>query len=68
MCVDCTFKPTRKLDRDILCLLNQSKTPGRCGFPLANPQKGLSRDFVPKSMIAKYINLFYICSGNLSFW
>ena len=45
--MDCAFKSTKKLHRDILDWLNKSKTPGNCGFPLANLQKGLSLDFVP---------------------
>jgi hypothetical protein len=41
----------------ILDLLNQSKTPGRCGFPLANPHKGESLHFVPESNPDNILNL-----------
>ena len=41
-CFDCPFKSAIKLDHDILGFLNKSKTPGHCGFPLANPHKGQS--------------------------
>jgi hypothetical protein len=37
LCVDCTFRSTKKLDQDILDLLNKYKISGLCGFPLANP-------------------------------
>ena len=47
--VDCAFKSTQELSRDILGWPNKSKIPGHCGFPLANPQFGQSRDFVPES-------------------
>jgi hypothetical protein len=32
-------------------LLNKPKTLGRCGFPLAIPQKGASLGFVPDENI-----------------
>jgi hypothetical protein len=35
------------LNHDILGFLNQSKTPGHCGFPLANLQSAESLHFVP---------------------
>ena len=34
--VDCAFKATRNLNRDILDSLNKSKMPDNCGFPWTN--------------------------------
>jgi hypothetical protein len=52
------------MDRDNLDLLNKSKTPGYCGFPLANLQKGPSVYCVPKSNPFNSLILLYICSAN----
>ena len=49
LCVDCTFKSTKKVDCDIEGLLDKPKIPRNCIFPLANPHSGESVDFVPKS-------------------
>ena len=46
---DRTHKTTKKLDLDLLGLLNKSKIPGNCGFPLANLHSVESVDVVPKS-------------------
>jgi hypothetical protein len=46
------FQIHQKVHLDILDSLNKPKASGNCGFPLANPQKGPSIDFVPKSIIA----------------
>ncbi len=35
--VDCTSKFTKKLNRDILNLLNKPEIPSTCRFPLTNP-------------------------------
>jgi hypothetical protein len=40
-------KPTKKSNRDILDMLSKPKTPGHCGFPLANLHKGKSLHNVP---------------------
>ena len=40
-----------KMNHDILDLLDKSKTPGCCGFHLANLHKGKSLHFVPFSQI-----------------
>jgi hypothetical protein len=63
-CLDCTFKSTRKLTREISYSLNQSKTPGQCGFPLTNPQKGPSVYCVPESNPLNPLLLLCICSSN----
>jgi len=52
-CLDCAFKSTKKLDRDNLDLLDKPKTPGHCGFPLANLYFELSMDYVPKSNVLR---------------
>ena len=57
------FKSTIKLVRDILAFLNKYKTPGQCGFPLTNPQKGSSLGFVPQSNLLNCLKLYYIFSG-----
>jgi len=48
--VDYAIKSIKKLDWDILDLLDKSKTLGHCGFPLANPQKMPMIYFVPESI------------------
>ena len=63
--VDCSFKSTKKLIRDILVLPNKSKILGHCMFPMANLQKGSSLGFVPKSNSSNILILLYICTVNL---
>jgi hypothetical protein len=55
------------LNNDILNLLNKSKTPGLCGFPLANPHSGESLYFVPDENIGKDIGELCIRRGILKF-
>jgi hypothetical protein len=56
------------VNNENLDLLNKSKTPGHCGFFLANPQRGPMTDFVsPKVLedrqdIEYYINESSICT------
>jgi hypothetical protein len=45
------FQTHPKMNHDILGLLDKSKTPGRCGFPLANPHSGESRDFASSLIV-----------------
>ena len=54
----------QKLNHDILGLLYKTIISGTCGFPLANPQKGPSIDFVPASNICNHLKLYYICFFN----
>ena len=44
-----TFKSTKKLNYCKLGSLNKPKTPGHCGFALANVHSAKSVDFVPTS-------------------
>ena len=48
-------------------MLNKSKIPGHCGFPLANPQFDQSRDFVPEENIGENLDQFCIREGNLKY-
>ncbi len=64
-CVGYAFKPTKKLNHDILGFLNKSKTTGHCGFPLTNLHSGECVYYVPKSNPANYFDSFYVCSKNL---
>ncbi len=50
------FKSTKKLYSEILGFLNKPKTPGHCGFPLANLHFELSMDYVPEeNMCTTYL-------------
>ena len=51
--MDCTFKSTKKWNRDILGLLNKPITPRKCVFPQANLHFKLSVDYVPDGEIWK---------------
>jgi hypothetical protein len=51
-----------KLDLDISGSPDKSITPGNCGFPLANLQKGPGIDFVPASNPMNQLILLCICS------
>ena len=61
------FQISQKLDHDFLNLLNQSKIPGHCGFALANPHSGESRDFVPEENIGKNLEELCIRWGSLKY-
>ena len=61
------FQIHKIFNHDILGLLDKSKIPGHCGFPLANPHSGESVDFVPKSNPSNILILLYICSANPQF-
>jgi hypothetical protein len=58
--VNCNFKSIKKLHRDILDLLNKSKTPSHCRFTLANLHFAESLDVVPyvasESILLKTLN------------
>ena len=41
------------MNHDISGSLNKPKTPGHCGFPLANLYFELSMDYVPKSNVLR---------------
>ena len=62
--MDFAFKPTKKLNHDILGSLNKSKTPSHCRFPLSNLHKGQSLHIVPISNLVNKLILLYICSAN----
>jgi len=62
--VESAFKSTKKLNHDILDLLNEPKLPGHCGFPLANLQSAESLHYVPESNPFNSLILLYICSAN----
>ena len=51
----------------MISLQNKSKTPGHCGFPLANPHSGESLHFVPISNPDNTLILLCICFANLKF-
>jgi hypothetical protein len=55
------------LNHGILDFLNKSKTPGFCGFPLTNLQKGLIGDFVPDENIMHDLAGLCIRRSNLNF-
>jgi hypothetical protein len=57
-----TIKSTITIGSKYSDLLDKPKTLGHCGFPLANPQKGLGIDFVPESNRANTLNFLCICS------
>ena len=48
-------------------LLNKSKIPNHCRFPLANTQKGSILDFVPDENIGKNLERMCIRRGNLKY-
>ena len=54
--------------RDVLGSLNKPKIPGYCIFPMANLKSAESLYCVPKSNLANFLILLYICSDNISFW
>jgi hypothetical protein len=64
-CMDCAFKSTKKLNRDILDSLNKSTIPCGCRFPLTNPHSVESLHFVPESNLLNWLMLFCICLVNL---
>ena len=61
------FKSTKKLDRNILDLLDISLTPGHCGDLLPNPHNALSGDFLPILNPVKILILLCISFDNLKF-
>jgi hypothetical protein len=64
-CLDCTFKSTRKLNREISYSLDKSKMPGHCGFLLGNPQSASIVDCVPTSNLHNDLIILCICLANL---
>ena len=60
--MDCSFKSTKKLSRDVLDLLDKSKTPRHCGFPMANLQSDEIVDYVPN------VASWSILLKTLDFW
>jgi len=64
--LECTFKSTKKLNRDIIGLLNKpSKFPGNCIFHLSNPPRGPILDCMPKSNLYNTLIILCICSDSL---
>ena len=67
-CVDYFFKSTKKMDRDNLDLLDKSKIPGHCGFPLANLHSAESLHFVPAPTVTEdHQNIAYYISQSSIF-
>jgi len=65
LCVDCSFKSTKKLNYYTLGSLNKPTIPGNCIFSLTEPHSAECLYCVPESNPANLLILLYICSDNL---
>ena len=61
------FQIRQKLNHDILDSLTKPKTPGHCGFPMANLHSELSLGFVPEENIGENLDQLCIREGNLKY-
>ena len=59
--------PTKKLDYDVVGLLNKSTTSSHCGFALANLQSVSIVDYVPDENIGKNLEGLCIRRSNLKY-
>ena len=63
--LDWIGQSTKTIESKCKDLLNQSKTAGKCIFPLTNPHSDQSRDFVSDENIDKNLEQLCIWRGNL---